>query len=156
MSVGGGGGSPYTLIGSFECTVSIGTSTTETTIGEFDIPVDEFPDKTIIVITRLKGGAQNDHFFAGVVWLPMKVPSSTVLYGYTNIRYDSNGALKIDTQTGTSRRGVYASTYNYRTIPSSQLTVKILARYNATSSFDVDGDYITEVYAVDYLPNLNL
>lgn len=151
VNVSGGGGG-YELVASKEITVSIGTSTTATSIGSIEIPTQDFTDKACLIVIRNKNGKEASHFYASFAY--RIINSTDSITGRTHIRVNQNyDSLAIGlNNTSSALSGVYINTLDQ--FVGSSVYGYIYAKYNSSTSYAVDGTYVVEVYAVDYPPNI--
>lgn len=142
-------GSSWKLLGSQEITTS-STSTTATSVGTFSIPAAYDGNKIILVRVRDKAGKRAGYFYGSdsffMNYQDASGGTSTITYAGRLIhRVTSAGAYVSYVGATTTGYGVYGYSI------SSAGVVTIQRRYNSDYSLTIDGTYLVEVWALDYL-----
>ena len=152
VNVSGGGGSAYELVASKEVTVSVGTSTSATSVGSLSIPMSYFTDKMLLIVIRDKNGPQLSHFYFSVAIKPFNDGGDTP-QGRIIVRHNSNGSNSILTPSPKSSAlvGVFVDSFQWGATTGYAY---IKAKYNATTTLELDGTYVVEAYAVSKFPNV--
>lgn len=152
VNVSGGGGSAYELVASKEVTVEVGTSTSATNVGSLSIPMSYFTDKMMLIVIRDKNGPQLSHFYFSVAIKPFD-DGGTTPQGRIAVRHNANASNVILTPSPTSSAmvGVFVDSIQWGATTGYAY---IKAKYNATTTLELDGTYVVEVYAVSKFPNV--
>ena len=150
---GGGGGSSWTKIA--EKTFSVNTTSTGATTLETWATGDTSiwtSDKWLYIRVRDTAGKRNGYFYGSDQWFLTTDPINQQS-GTTNnagirktIKVNSNGTFSIYDSTSTSGYGVWVD------MIYANGDLRVRARYSASYSLTLNGDYKVEVYLLD-LPN---
>lgn len=150
---GGGGGSSWTKIA--EKTFSVNTTSTGATTLETWATGDTSiwtSNKWLYIRVRDTAGKRNGYFYGSDQWFLTTDPINQQS-GTTNnagirktIKVNSNGTFSIYDSTSTSGYGVWVD------MIYANGDLRVRARYNASYSLTLNGDYKVEVYLLD-LPN---
>ena len=143
-------GSSWKLLGSTEITTS-STSTTATSVGTLTIPEAYDGNKIIMVRVRDKAGKRAGYFYGSdsffMNYQDASGGTSTITYAGRLIhRVTSAGAYTSYVGATTTGYGVYGYSI------SSAGVVTIQRRYNSNYSLTINGTYVVEVWALDYVP----
>lgn len=149
-TVAGPAGSSWKLLGSTEITTS-STSTTATQVGSLTIPEAYDGSKIIMVRVRDKAGKRAGYFYGSdsffMNYQDASGGSSTITYAGRLIhRVTSAGDYSSYVGATTTGYGVYGYSI------SSAGVVTIQRRYNSNYSLTINGTYVVEVWALDYVP----
>lgn len=140
-TLSGGAGSSYKLLKSAEFTVNT-SSTSETTVGSFNVPELSDLEAIIYVKVRDKAGKRNGYFRGGDNFVERKVGTSVVSSIKFSFGVDNSGSIYV----GTGTYGVYVSGITN----SGDVTIK--AKYNSSYG-TINGTYVVEVYALSWPKN---
>ena len=150
VNVSGGGGSPYTLLGSAEYTVNT-TSTTATNVGSINCGSSAWTSsKFILAIVYDKAGKRNGYFHSCVglfynFWAENGTTGSVLFTPKRTLYVYTNGGTYTQTDTvNASAYGVYPASIN----DNGQVSFDV--RYSANGSGTINGTYKCEVWALDY------
>lgn len=144
-------GSSWKLLGKTTITTS-STSTTATNVGTFSIPEAYDGDKVIMVRVRDKAGPRAGYFYGSdsffMNYQDASGGTSTITYAGRLIhRRTTSNTYSTYVGATTTGYGVYGYSI------TSAGVVNIYRRYNSNYSLTINGTYIVEVWALDYVPS---
>lgn len=144
-----GGGSSYTLLGSFEVSANT-TSTSSTNVGtEQTISRTSHTAKKLYILVTDKAGKKNGYFYGTETYWEQPSRGSTAnAYRMTNVlRTSSSGKVE---STSTSQYGVYPGA---PTFSSGSVKIQMKTRYNSSYSGTINGTYVVKVYDLAWPDN---
>lgn len=144
-----GGGSSYTLLGSFEVSVNT-TSTSSANVGtEQTISRTSHTAKKLYILVTDKAGKKNGYFYGTeTYWEQPSGGSTSNNYRMTNVlRTNSSGKVE---STSTSQYGVFPGA---PTFSSGSVKIQMRARYSSSYSGTINGTYVVKVYDLAWPDN---